>query len=99
MTSGGGSHGGDEPIRLAAVDGESVPRRGLKAVLDSNVINHERLPMLEVVCERMVRAFATSMRNLTSDAIEVNCESITSVRFGDCMDRQALPAMFGVFQV
>lgn len=95
----GGMSGGDDPIRLAAVDGETVPRRGLKAVLESNVINHERLPMLEVVCERMVRLFATSMRNLTSDAIEVNLEAITSVRFGDYMDRLPLPAMFGVFQV
>ena len=90
---------GDDPIRLAAVDGEAVPRKGLKAVLESNVTNHERLPMLEVVCERMVRIFATSMRNLTSDAIEVNLERITSVRFGDFMDNIALPAMFGVFQV
>ncbi|MFC6622726.1 flagellar motor switch protein FliM [Novosphingobium panipatense] len=88
-----------ETVRLAAVDGEALPRRGLKAVLESNVISHERLPMLEVVCERMVRTFATSMRNLTSDAIEVNLEAITSVRFGDFMDHVALPAMFGVFQV
>lgn len=90
---------GDDPIRLAAVDGEALPRRGLKAVLESSVISHERLPMLDVVCERMVRTFATSMRNLTSDAIEVNLESISSVRFGDFMDGIALPAMFGVFQV
>lgn len=88
-----------ETIRLAAVDGEPVPRRGLKAVLECNVINHERLPMLEVVCERMVRTFATSMRNLTSDAIDVSLETITSVRFGDFMDNMPLPALFGVFQV
>ncbi|KMS52641.1 flagellar motor switch protein FliM [Novosphingobium barchaimii LL02] len=88
-----------ETIRLAAVDGDTVPRRGLKAVLESNVISHERLPMLEVVCERMVRNFATSMRNLTSDAIDVNLEAITSVRFGDFMGNMALPSLFGVFQV
>lgn len=88
-----------ETIRLAAVDGEPVARRGLKAVLESNVINHERLPMLEVVCERMVRNFATSMRNLTSDAIDVNLDAITSVRFGDFMENMPLPALFGVFQI
>ena len=32
-------------------------RRGLRAVIESEVIRHERLPILEVVCERMVRAF------------------------------------------
>ena len=78
----------------------SAPRKsGLRAVIESKIINHERLPMLEVVCERMVRVFATSMRNLTSDAIDVSLEEITSVRFGDFMNRVALPAMIGVFNV
>lgn len=75
------------------------PRSGLRAVIESNVISHERLPMLEVVCERMVRTFATSMRNLTSDAIDVSLEEVTSVRFGEFMNRVALPAMIGVFKV
>ncbi|KPH62813.1 flagellar motor switch protein FliM [Novosphingobium aerophilum] len=81
---------GDAPVQ---------PKSGLKAVIESNVISHERLPMLEVVCERMVRAFATSMRNLTSDAIDVSLEEITSTRFGEFMNHVPLPAMFGVFQV
>lgn len=74
-------------------------KSGLKAVIESNVISHERLPMLEVVCERMVRTFATSMRNLTSDAIDVSLEEVTSHRFGEFMNRVPLPAMFGVFKV
>lgn len=80
-------------------DAPSAPKSGLKAVIESNVISHERLPMLEVVCERMVRMFATSMRNLTSDAIDVSLEEITSTRFGEFMNHVALPAMLGVFKV
>jgi flagellar motor switch protein FliM len=80
-------------------DMPTQPKSGLKAMIESNVISHERLPMLEVVCERMVRSFATSMRNLTSDAIDVSLEEITSTRFGEFMNHVALPAMFGVFQV
>lgn len=76
-----------------------VQKSGLKAVIESNVISHEKLPMLEVVCERMVRSFATNMRNLTSDAIDVNLEQISSIRFGEFMNRVALPAMLGVFKV
>ena len=76
----------------------AAPKSGLKAVIESNVISHERLPMLEVVCDRMVRTFATSMRNLTSDAIEVTLEEVTSARFGDFMNRVALPAMIAVFK-
>lgn len=80
-------------------DAPTTPKSGLKAVIESNVISHERLPMLEVVCERMVRMFATSMRNLTSDAIDVSLEEITSTRFGEFMNHVALPAMLGVFKV
>jgi flagellar motor switch protein FliM len=79
--------------------GPQQPKSGLKAVIESNVISYEKLPMLEVVCERMVRTFATSMRNLTSDAIDVSLEEITSTRFGEFMNHVALPAMFGVFKV
>lgn len=71
-------------------------RTGLRAVLESEIINHERLPMLEVVCERMVRALSTSMRNLTSDSIDISLDDVTTARFGDFMDRVTLPAMIAV---
>jgi len=80
-------------------DGAVAQKRGLKAVIESNIISHERLPMLEVVCDRVVRTFATSMRNLTSDAIDVTLEEVTSTRFGDFMNRVALPSMIAVFKV
>lgn len=70
--------------------------KGLRAVIESEVISHERLPMLEVVCERMVRAFSSAMRNLTSDSIEVSLEDVTTTRFGDFMDHVTLPAMIAV---
>jgi flagellar motor switch protein FliM len=75
------------------------PKRGIKALVESDIVNHERLPMLEVVCDRVIRTFATNMRNLTSDAIDVSIEETTSARFGEVMNRVALPAMFGVFRV
>ena len=81
------------------VGGPQKPRSGLKAVIESDVISYERLPMLEVVYDRMVRAFSTSMRNLTSDAIDVSIEEVSSIRFGDFINRIALPAMIGVFRV
>lgn len=98
--------GGDGAFDQAGIDAlfgdlgsAAAPKIGLKAVIESNVISHERLPMLEVVYDRMVRTFATSMRNLTSDAIDVSLEDITSIRFGDFMGRVLLPAMIGVFRV
>jgi flagellar motor switch protein FliM len=55
--------------------------------------------MLEVVCERMVRALSTSMRNLTSDSIDISLDDVTTARFGDFMDRVTLPAMIAVVRV
>lgn len=74
-------------------------QRGVKALIESNLTSHDRLPMLEVVCDRMVRAFASSLRNLTSDAVEISLEDVATQRFGDIMNRVALPAMIGVFNV
>ncbi|MET0309664.1 MAG: flagellar motor switch protein FliM [Sphingomonas sp.] len=100
--------GGDGDVRFDQSDIDALfgdlgapvaKKKGLRAVLESKVISHERLPMLEVVCDRVVRAFASSMRNLTSDAIDVSLENVTSTRFGEFMNRVALPAMVGVFQV
>ncbi|MFV0623251.1 flagellar motor switch protein FliM [Sphingomonas sp. ac-8] len=98
--------GGDATFDQAGIDAlfgdldtRPEPKVGLKAVIESNVISHERLPMLEVVYDRMVRTFATSMRNLTSDAIDVSLEEINTIRFGDFMSHVMLPAMIGVFRV
>jgi len=80
--------------------GAPAPQKsGLRAIVEADVINHQRLPMLEVVCDRLIRTFSTNMRNLTSDAIDVSLDTTTSVRFGEFMNRVPLPAMFGVFRV
>jgi len=73
-------------------------RSGLRALVDCDT-RHERLPMLEVICDRVLRSFATSMRSLTSDAIDVRLDDVASGRFGDLMNHTPLPAMFGVFRV
>ena len=70
----------------------------LLKLLDTSNVNYERLPMLEVVFDRLVRMMSTSLRNFTSDNVEVTLEGITSVRFGDYLDTISLPAMIGVFK-
>ncbi|MBB3692767.1 flagellar motor switch protein FliM [Sphingomonas sp. BK580] len=80
---------------------ESAPRptrrTGLRALIEADVANHERLPMLEVVCERMVRTLGTSMRNLTADSLDVHAERVSTMRFAEFMNHLPLPAMIGVF--
>lgn len=69
---------------------------GIHTILNSALVSYERLPMLEVVFDRLVRMMSTSMRNFTSDNVEVSLDSVVSVRFGDYLDSVPLPAMFSV---
>ena len=71
---------------------------GIEAIIDSGMVSYERLPMLEVVYDRLVRMMSTSMRNFTSDNVEVSLDNITSIRFGDYLNSIPLPAMLAVFK-
>jgi flagellar motor switch protein FliM len=71
---------------------------GIMALINSALVNYERLPMLEVVFDRLVRMMSTSLRNFTSDNVEVSLDQITSVRFGDYLNSIPLPAMLTVFK-
>ena len=79
----------------AGGDGEA---EGIRAILDSSMVSYERLPMLEVVFDRLVRMMSTSMRNFTQDNVEVSLDNITSVRFGDYLNSIPLPAILGVYK-
>src|SRR5690349_567660 len=82
--SGGGGPGGDKPS-------------GIQAILSSALVSYERLPMLEIVFDRLVRMLSTSLRNFTSDNVEVSLDNITAIRFGDYLNSIPLPAMLAVF--
>jgi flagellar motor switch protein FliM len=61
-------------------------------------VSYERLPMLEVVFDRLVRILTTSLRNFTSENVELTLSEIASMRFGDYLDGLQLPAMIAVFK-
>jgi len=73
-------------------------RAGIQAILNSALVSYERLPMLEVVFDRLVRMMTTSLRNFTSDNVEVSLDDILSQRFGDYLNSIPLPAMLTVFK-
>ena len=79
-------------------DEEARRRSGLRALINSAVVSYERLPMLEIIFDRLVRLMTTSLRNLASDNIDVSLDQITSIRFGDYLNAIPLPAMIGVFR-
>lgn len=69
----------------------------MQRIISSGLVSYERLPMLEIVFDRLVRLMSTTLRNFTSDNVEVSIDTITSLRFGDYLDSIPLPAMLAVF--
>nr|WP_295113513.1 flagellar motor switch protein FliM [uncultured Caulobacter sp.] len=73
-------------------------RTGIRAIINSALVSYERLPMLEIVFDRLVRLMTTSLRNFTSDNVEVSLDNISSIRFGDYLNSIPLPAILAVFR-
>lgn len=90
----------DEIDSLLGFDGEEEEkgRQGIHAIINSALVSYERLPMLDIIFDRVVRLMTTSLRNFTSDNIEVSLDNINSVRFGDYLNSVPLPAMMAVFR-
>jgi flagellar motor switch protein FliM len=104
---GSGKNGGERVLSQEEIDnllGFSVgeinvdDNSGIRAIIDSAMVSYERLPMLEIVFDRLVRLMTTSLRNFTSDNVEVSLDRITSVRFGDYLNSIPLPAVLSVFK-
>ncbi len=71
---------------------------GIRAIINSGMVSYERLPMLEIIFDRLVRLLTTSLRNFTSDNVEVSLDHISTTRFGDYLNSIPLPAMISVFK-
>lgn len=78
--------------------GKAKNNTGVMLLANNSMVSYERLPMLDVVFDRMGRLLSTSLRNLTSDNVEASIEDITSVRFGDYLNSVPLPAMLSIIK-
>ena len=88
----------DSLLGFSGDDADGGERSGIRAIVNSALVSYERLPMLEVVFDRLVRMMTTSLRNFTSDNVEVTLDNITSIRFGDYLNSIPLPAILSVFR-
>ncbi len=100
---------GDEPQRVLNQDEidtllgfdtkkEEAQAGGIFAILDRSMTAYEKLPMLEVVFDRLVRQLSTSLRNFTSENVDVSLDSMVSLRFDDYLNAIPLPALLVVFR-
>lgn len=96
--AGGGVNPASELGNEPTHKNKKIDKSGITALLKNKAVHYERLPMLEVVFDHLARLMTTSMRNFTSENVDVTLEDISSVRFGDYMDALSSPVMLGVFK-
>jgi len=99
--------GGERVLNQDEIDGligfdldeqSLVDTSGIRAIINSSMVSYERLPMLEIVFDRMVRLLTTSLRKFTSVNVEISLDNIATMRFGDYLNSIQLPAMISVFK-
>lgn len=73
-------------------------RPGILAVVNTDDITYERLPMLEVVFDRLQRLLTASLRNLTSGTVDLSLEGITAQRLADHLETIPRPTLIAVFR-
>ncbi len=89
----------DSLLGFDAKQGETTAQTdGIFAILNKSMTAYEKLPMMEVVFDRMVRQLSTSLRNYTSENVDVSLDSMTTIRFDEYLNSIPLPALLVVFR-
>lgn len=86
----------DDPVGLKA---RADKQKGFQALIDRALMSYERLPMLEIIFDRLARLLSTSLRNLTTENVDVDIKGIFSLRFGDYIQTVPMPTLLGIFKV
>ncbi len=72
---------------------------GLKALLDKALESYEKLPMLEIVFEKLVKLLTTAVRNLTAETVDISIKESDSQRFSSYYKTINPPCSIVVFKV
>ena len=85
-----------ERLLIKGGERESDANEGIKAILNASLVSYERLPMLDVVFERLASLLGKSLRRFAGDRAVVRLEKITSARFATHMSGVPLSSMLAV---
>ncbi len=97
----------DAPVRamtqeeiddLFGVATQATDQTAMSRILSAGLVLYERLPMLDVVLDRLTRLASSTLRHLLGVNVELFIEGVSTVRFGSYLDSVPLPAVLGVFR-
>jgi len=57
-----------------------------------------RLPMLEIVLDRFVRSLNTTMRNFTSENVDIAMDNVAFMKYGDYLNSIPMPTMIAILR-
>jgi flagellar motor switch protein FliM len=84
---------------LASRPGE-VPG-GVKAYLQrlaQDAQQSNRMPMLEIILDRFVRSVNTTMRNFTSENVDISMDNVTTQRYDEFLNGLTVPTMIAMLR-
>ncbi len=77
---------------------DGVDRSGLSALVNSALVAHRRLPMLDVIFDRAARRFSTTLRQLANENADIALDNVASARFGDFLQSHSAFGVIGVLR-
>lgn len=90
------AHGGEGD---GDAHGGRAPQTVLERMADAAIARCERLPMLDVIMDRVVRQFTERLMQLMSSDVDANVSSIRTGRFEDVFNEIELPCLIAVIEV
>lgn len=82
-----------------AADGQAGTRQGYEVLIGGQLLGLNRLPVLNIIVDRLMQLMTVSMRSFTGDTAEVNVDRIKALRLKDFLDAVTLPAMIAVLRI
>lgn len=76
---------------------ETEKKTGIEQLLELGLNSYPKLPMLEVIFDRYVRAASNSLRSFTSNSVDVDIKELKNSKFGEYINSlNATPSMIAV---
>ncbi len=86
----------EEGVEVQEDLAERVDAKGIRMLIDKNSSIQPRMPMLEVIFEKLVRLLSNSYRSFTAFTVEVEIESNETMKFGDYIDNLPNPSLITI---
>jgi len=74
-------------------------RRGFEALVTNVVTGIDRMPMLNIMADRLAQFMTVSLRGFTGDNADVSIDRVQACRLKDFLDSVSVPAMIAVLRV